>query len=491
MSNAARPLVPVILSGGSGTRLWPLSREQLPKQLLALVGSGSTMLQDTVARVRAVPGVRAPIVICNEEHRFLIADQLTSVGIAGAQIVLEPVGRNTAPAVALAAELVLAGAGVNAASSPGVGDADDPLLLVLPADHVVGDVAAFHAAILRAVPLAAAGRLVTFGVVPTSPETGYGYIRHGALSEGAAPILQFVEKPDRERAQGFLQQGDYLWNSGMFLFSARSFLRELARQAPDIASAVAAATASPRIDGGFVRVDRAAFEACRSDSIDYAIMEGAESGMVVPLSAGWSDVGSWTSLHEAMAPDASGNVLRGDVLALDTEASLVIAESRLVATVGLKGHVVVETKDAVLVVPAEQVQDVKTLVGRIRGSGRSEHSLHREVHRPWGTYDSVESGPGYQVKRLSVKPGGAMSLQRHRQRAEHWVVVAGVARITRDDEVFELRANESTYIPLGAKHRIENPGTEMLHIIEVQTGDYLGEDDIERFEDRYGREGGQ
>ncbi len=473
-------LFPVILSGGSGTRLWPLSREQLPKQLLTLVGDGSTMLQDTVTRLTGLAAIQPPLVVCNEEHRFLIADQLGEICLGGARIILEPVGRNTAPAVALAANLVL----------EGLGEQDDPLMLVLPADHVIADTNAFHAAIQTAIPFAAAGSLVTFGIVPTAPETGYGYIRHGLLESGAAAIVEFVEKPDRARAEIFLKSGDYLWNSGMFLFSARAFLRELNAQAPDIATAVGKACANPKIDGGFVRVDRKAFEAGRSDSIDYAIMEGAASGMVVPLSAGWSDVGSWSSLHEAMTPDHAGNVLRGDVLAEDTERSLVIAESRLVATVGLRNHVVVETKDAVLVVPADRVQDVKGLVGRIRESGRSEHSLHREVHRPWGTYDSVEAGPGYQVKRLSVKPGGAMSLQRHRHRAEHWVVVAGIARITRDDEVFELEVNQSTYIPVGAKHRIENPGSEMLHIIEVQTGHYLGEDDIERFEDRYGREGG-
>jgi mannose-1-phosphate guanylyltransferase/mannose-6-phosphate isomerase len=472
-------IVPVILSGGSGTRLWPLSREQLPKQLLALVGAGSSMLQGTVTRLRGLSAIQSPIVVCNEEHRFLIADQLSELAIADARIVLEPVGRNTAPAVALAAHVLLANQDRQ----------DDPLILVLPADHVIADVPAFHAAVQVAVPLAVKGSLVTFGVVPTAPEIGYGYIRHGALTAGAAPIEQFIEKPDRTRAEEFLQSGSYLWNSGMFLFSARTFLRELARQAPDIADAARKACSNPKTDGGFVRVDRVAFESCRSDSIDYAIMEGASAGVVVPLKAGWSDVGSWSSLHEAMAPDSQGNVLRGDVLAEDTSASLVIAESRLVATVGLRGHVVVETKDAVLVVPVDRVQDVKGLVSRIRDSGRSEHSLHREVHRPWGTYDSVEAGSGYQVKRLSVKPGGAMSLQRHRHRAEHWVVVAGVARITRGEEVFELATNQSTYIPVGTKHRIENPGNEMLHIIEVQTGSYLGEDDIERFEDRYGREG--
>jgi mannose-1-phosphate guanylyltransferase/mannose-6-phosphate isomerase len=480
MSRPDGKIVPVILSGGSGTRLWPLSREQLPKQLLALVGNDRTMLQDTVVRVRDVPAIQSPIVVCNEEHRFLIADQLAEMGVADARILLEPIGRNTAPAVALAAEVLLSQAE----------STEDPLLLVLPADHVIADAAAFRAAVTVAAPFATAGKLVTFGVVPTAPETGYGYIRHGELRAGTAPIEEFIEKPNQTRAASFLQAGGYLWNSGMFLFSARSYLRELQRQAPTIAGSVAVACSNVRRDGQFIRIDRAAFEACPSDSIDYAIMEGAESGMVVPLDAGWSDVGSWSSLHEAMVPDGNGNALRGDVLAQDTTNSLVIAESRLVATVGLKSHVVVETKDAVLVVPSDRVQEVKSLVGRIREAGRSEHVSHREVHRPWGTYDSVEAGPGYQVKRLSVKPGGAMSLQRHRHRAEHWVVVAGVARITRDDEVFDLRTNQSTYIPVGAKHRIENPGSETLHIIEVQTGDYLGEDDIERFEDRYGREAG-
>ena len=479
MTSAQSVVVPVILSGGSGTRLWPLSREQLPKQLLALVGDGSTMLQDTVTRLNGLSAIEPPLVVCNEEHRFLIADQLAEIGFSNPRIVLEPAGRNTAPAVALAANVLLD----NATKS------QDPLMLVLPADHVIADVTAFHQAIERALPFAARGCLVTFGVVSNGPETGYGYIRHGSIESGAASIVEFIEKPDRTRAERFLNSGGYLWNSGMFLFSARTFLRELQTQAPDIAATVHKACANPAVDGRFIRVDRQTFAGCRGDSIDYAIMEGSAAGMVVPLSAGWSDVGSWSSLHEAMTPDSTGNVLRGDVLAEDVERSLVIAESRLVATVGLKDHVVVETKDAVLVVPTDRVQEVKGLVARLRESGRSEHALHREVHRPWGTYDSVESGLGYQVKRLSVKPGGAMSLQRHRHRAEHWVVVAGFARITRDDEVFELQANQSTYIPIGAKHRIENPGTETLHIIEVQTGGYLGEDDIERFEDRYGRGG--
>jgi mannose-1-phosphate guanylyltransferase/mannose-6-phosphate isomerase len=394
---------------------------------------------------------------------------------------LEPIGRNTAPAIALAAHAALGAAGT-----------DDPLLLILPADHVVRDVAAFQAAVRAAQPAAAAGRLVTFGVVPEGPETGYGYIRRGAGAGapggGVYAIDRFVEKPDLATAQGFLASGEYYWNSGMFLFGARRYLRELAAQAPDIAAAVQAAFEAAKSDLDFVRVDAEAFAACCSDSIDYAVMEKTREAVVVPLAAGWSDVGSWSSLHAAVESDADGNVLRGDVIAEDTRDSFVFSESRLVATVGLDSHVVVETKDAVLVAPRDRVQDVKALVARIKAAGRSEHSLHREVFRPWGSYDSVDSGERYQVKRLSVNPGASMSLQLHHHRAEHWIVVSGTARITRNDEVFLLEENESTYIPLGAKHRIENPGKIPLHIIEVQSGSYLGEDDIVRFEDRYGRD---
>ncbi|MFN5011306.1 MAG: mannose-1-phosphate guanylyltransferase/mannose-6-phosphate isomerase [Gammaproteobacteria bacterium] len=490
-------IVPVVLSGGAGTRLWPLSRELYPKQLLPLAGGSETMLQATVARTAGLPAVGAPVVVCNEAHRFMVAEQLRQAGVEGARIVLEPVGRNTAPAIALAAHAALAAAG----TSQGAGASSDghgPLLLVLPADHVVRNVAAFQAAVRAAVPVAEAGRLVTFGVVPEGPETGYGYIRRAAeplaglkgATPGAAvyPIDRFVEKPDLATAERFVASGEYYWNSGMFLFGARRYLRELEAQAPDIAAAAAAAFAAAQSDLDFVRIDAETFGACRSDSIDYAVMEKTRDAVVVPLAAGWSDVGSWSSLHAAVGSDADGNVLRGDVIAEDTRDSFVFSESRLVATVGLDAHVVVETKDAVLVAPRDRVQDVKALVARIKAAGRSEHSLHREVFRPWGSYDSVENGERYQVKRLSVNPGASMSLQLHHHRAEHWIVVSGTARITRGDEVFLLEENQSTYIPVGAKHRIENPGKIPLHIIEVQSGSYLGEDDIVRFEDRYGRD---
>jgi mannose-1-phosphate guanylyltransferase/mannose-6-phosphate isomerase len=479
-------IIPIVLSGGAGTRLWPLSREQFPKQLLPLTGGGETMLQATVARTAGLPGIGAPVVVCNEAHRFMVAEQLRQAGVEGTRIVLEPIGRNTAPAIALAAHAAL-----GAAAASGDAADSDPLLLVLPADHVVRDVAAFQAAVRAALPAAAAGRLVTFGVVPEAPETGYGYIRRAAVAGGSGgvyPIDRFVEKPDLATARGFLASGEYYWNSGMFLFGARRYLRELETQAPDIAAAVTAAFGAAKGDLDFLRIDAEAFAACRSDSIDYAVMEKTREAVVVPLAAGWSDVGSWSSLHAAVESDVDGNVLRGDVIAEDTRDSFVFSESRLVATVGLDSHVVVETKDAVLVAPRDRVQDVKALVARIKAAGRSEHSLHREVFRPWGSYDSVESGERYQVKRLSVNPGASMSLQLHHHRAEHWIVVSGTARITRNDEVFLLEENESTFIPLGAKHRIENPGKIPLHIIEVQSGSYLGEDDIVRFEERYGRD---
>lgn len=472
-------LIPVILSGGAGTRLWPLSRELYPKQLLALAGGERTMLQDTVARLQGLPSLAAPIVVCNESHRFMVAEQLLQQGVSGTRIILEPVGRNTAPAIALAAHAALEGAA----------DGVDPLLLVLPADHVIRDAAAFRAAVALAVPAASSGRLVTFGVVARQPETGYGYIRRAAGEGPVYAIDRFVEKPDAPTAAGFVAAGDYYWNSGMFLFGARRYLEELAAHAPDIASACAEAWAAARRDLDFVRVGEAPFQSCRSDSIDYAVMERTRDAVVTPLDAGWSDVGSWSSLHDAIERDAAGNVTRGDVIAEDTRDSFLYSGSRLVATVGLADHVVIETKDAVLVAPRDRVQDVKKLVARIKGDGRGEHSLHREVFRPWGSYDSIENGERYQVKRLTVKPGASMSLQLHHHRAEHWIVVSGTARITRNDEVFLLEENQSTYIPLGARHRIENPGKIPLHIIEVQSGSYLGEDDIVRFEDRYGREG--
>jgi len=482
-------LTPVILSGGAGTRLWPLSRELYPKQLLALVGK-HTMLQETALRVKGLdPG--PCVIVCNDAHRFLVAEQVRQIDVQTHAIVLEPKGRNTAPAIALAAL---------AAVSTG----DDPMLLVLPADHVIPDVPAFHKAVRTALPAAEAGKLVTFGIVPTAPETGYGYIRRGQLSEASAPgatgvfaggtqvvfpIVQFVEKPTLERAEEFLQTGEYFWNSGMFLFRAQRYLEELEKFAPLIAAACRESFGKAQTDLDFIRADRKSFEACPSDSIDYAVMEKTQSAVVVPLDAGWNDVGSWSALHDASTPDRNGNVSRGDVVLEDSHGCYLYSESRLVAAVGLENHVVVETKDAVLVAPKDRVQDVKALVATLKREGRYEHSLHREVFRPWGSYDSIENGSRYQVKRLCVKPGAQMSLQLHHHRAEHWIVVSGTARITRGDEVFLLEENQSTYIPVGVRHRIENPGKIPLNVIEVQSGSYLGEDDIVRLDDIYGRKG--
>ena len=469
-------LVPVILSGGAGTRLWPLSRELHPKQLLPLLGR-HTMLQETVRRLEGLDAA-APTVVSNEAHRFLVAEQLREIGCTPRAIVLEPTGRNTAPAIALAAHAALAA------------DEGDSLLLVLPADHLIRNVAAFHRAIEVASVAAREGALATFGVVPSSPETGYGYIRRGALQgSGAYRIAQFVEKPDAARAQSYLASGEYYWNSGMFLFRARRYLEELERFAPDIASVCRSSFACATRDLDFTRIDAAVFESCRSESIDYAVMEKTGDAVVVPLDAGWSDVGSWASLHEACDRDENGNTLRGDVMVEDTRDSYIYSESRLVAAVGLRDYVVVETKDAVLVAPMDRVQEVKKLVGRLKADQRYEHALHREVFRPWGSYDSIDNGLRFQVKRLVLRPGGVLSLQMHHHRAEHWVVVSGTASITRGDETFLLEENQSTYIPIGVRHRIENPGRIPLHIIEVRSGGYLGEDDIVRFEDRYGRQG--
>jgi mannose-1-phosphate guanylyltransferase/mannose-6-phosphate isomerase len=465
-------LTAVILSGGAGTRLWPLSRELYPKQLLPLTGE-RTMLQQTVLRLEGLTAA-APVIVCNE--------QLRQLHITPRATVLEPFGRNTAPAIALAAHAALKGIAADA-------NAADPVLLVLPADHVIRNVPAFQRAVRLALSAAEAGHLATFGIVASAPETGYGYIQRGAPEGAAFRIARFVEKPDAERARAFVKSGDYYWNSGMFMFRARRYLQELARFQPEMARICEAAFRGARADLDFTRIEAASFEACPADSIDYAVMEKTADAVVVPLDAGWSDIGSWSALHEASETDAHGNVVRGDVISEDTQGSYLYSESRLVAAVGLKDHVVVETKDAVLVAPKSRVQDVRKLVLHLKERGRYEHSLHREVFRPWGSYDSVESGPRFQVKRLRVKPGAALSLQMHHRRAEHWVVVAGTARITRGDEVFILEENQSTYIPVGVKHRIENPGMILLEVIEVQLGSYLGEDDIVRFEDVYGRKG--
>jgi mannose-1-phosphate guanylyltransferase / mannose-6-phosphate isomerase len=468
-------LVPVILSGGAGTRLWPLSREMYPKQLLALTGK-HTMLQDTVLRLGGITGAEPPIVVCNEAHRFTVAEQIRAIGVKASAILLEPVGRNTAPAVALAALQA---------------QVIDPeaTIVVAPADHVIRDVRSFQIAAEVAAGLAEDGKLVTFGIVAHAPETGYGYIRRSDGDGPAYPVAQFIEKPPLDVAAQFVASGDYFWNSGMFVFKAGRYLAELEAFAPDILEASRAAFRAARTDLDFIRIDKAEFEKCRSESIDYAVMEKTRDAVVLPLDAGWSDVGSWSSLFDALPADEEGNVLQGDVLVHDTQDCYVHSTSRLVAAVGMDDHIIVETKDAVLVAPKGRVQDVKELVAAIKKAGRSESSLHREVFRPWGSYDSIDSGERFQVKRLTVKPGGVLSLQMHHHRAEHWIVVQGTARITCNDKVFLLSENESTYIPVGASHRIENPGKVPLHIVEVQSGSYLGEDDIVRFEDNYGRQG--
>ena len=467
---AVPKLQAVLLSGGSGTRLWPLSREAYPKQFLPLVGE-DTMLQATWRRVAPVAGA-APIVVAGEDHRFLVAEQLRQVGVAAASILLEPVGRNTAPAIAAAALQAMA-------------DGDDPLLLVLPSDHVVRDAEAFRAAVQEASAAAEAGALVTFGTVPTAPETGFGYIQAQA-GDGVRKVLRFVEKPDAATAQSYLDAGGYYWNSGMFLFRASRYLEELARFRADILDGARAAFETARRDGDFVRLAADAFAATPAESIDYAVMERTDAAMVLPVDIGWNDVGSWSALWDVAERDAAGNAHHGDVIAVDSRNSYAWSR-RLVALVGVDDIVVVETDDAVLVARKDKVQQVKDVVAQLKQEQRSQAALHREVHRPWGSYDSIDTGPRFQVKRIKVKPGAQLSLQSHTQRAEHWIVVSGTARVTRDHDVFELHANQSTYIPIGAKHRLENPGSEVLELIEVQSGDYLGEDDIVRYEDVYGR----
>ncbi|MCK9384964.1 MAG: mannose-1-phosphate guanylyltransferase/mannose-6-phosphate isomerase [Nevskia sp.] len=471
-------LLPVLLAGGSGTRLWPLSREQYPKQFLPLIDSRS-LLQNTALRARQLPGAVAPLAICGEQHRFVVAEQLRESGIAGATVLLEPEGRNTAPAAACAAHW--------AAQHYG----PETILFVMAADHVIPDQAAFAAAAEIAIAAAQDGHIVSFGIQPTHPETGFGYIKTGAPlattgKAGAYEIAAFVEKPPLARAEAFLAEGGYYWNGGMFLFRADAFLAELQRLEPAMDASCAEALARAQRDIDFIRLDAAAFRGARSESIDYAVMEKTTKAALVPLNAGWDDVGSWTYLAK-LPQDARGNVARGDVLLEDSDNALVQATSRLVAVVGVQDLIVVETGDAVLVAARDRVQDVKKIVQRLKAAGRSEALSHPRVYRPWGWYETLSLSDNFQVKHIMVKPGEKLSLQMHHHRAEHWVVVKGTARVTNGNDVFLLAEDQSTYIPLGHKHRLENPGKLPLELIEVQSGSYLGEDDIVRFEDVYGR----
>jgi len=473
----------VILCGGSGTRLWPLSREQYPKQLLALVGN-ETLLQATARRVDnslAIAGgkVLAPIVVANEDYRFITAEQLRQTNVVPAAIVLEPVGRNTAPALTLAALVALHGG-------------RDPVLVVMPADHVISDVEAFRAAVQHGAVHAEAGKVVTFGIRPTSPETGYGYIRTGKSlpgQDGGQEISAFVEKPDVATAVRYVSSGEHYWNSGIFVMRASVWISQLRATRPDIVQACRAAFSARTPDRNFLRVGKELFAACPADSIDYAVMEKLPAGLgvVIPLDVGWSDVGAWDALWHLGDKDADSNVLQGDVMAVATRDTLAISHSRLVTLVGVTETVVVETPDAVLVAHKSQMQQVKDFVTQLKREKRTEADTHRKVYRPWGYYDGIDAGNRFQVKRIVVNPGAALSMQMHHHRAEHWVVVRGTARVTRGEETFLVSENESTYIPIGMRHRLENPGKVPLEIIEVQSGAYLGEDDITRFDDAYGR----
>ncbi|WP_342774325.1 mannose-1-phosphate guanylyltransferase/mannose-6-phosphate isomerase [Desulfobotulus mexicanus] len=467
-------IVPVILAGGSGSRLWPLSRQLHPKQLIAL-NSSHTMLQETVLRLSRLSEAADPIVICNDDHRFMVAEQLREVGVKPGAILLEPEGRNTAPAIGVCS--------IEAASRYA-----DPILLILPADHFIADPAAFIEAVRKGAGEAEMDKLITFGIVPDGPETGYGYIQKGnALDSGAFEIKRFVEKPDLETAESYVASKDYLWNSGMFLFKASAILKEFHSLVPEILSACEAARKKASVDLDFIRLDAQSFHVSPSDSIDYAIMEKTEKGLMVPMEAGWSDLGSWEALWQVGEKDLKSNVTHGDVLTHDVHNSFLHAESRMIAAVGLENHIVVETPDAVLVSPRDRVQDVRKMVEYMRLVGRQEAISHRRVYRPWGSYETVAMDKRFQVKRITVKPGAKLSAQKHYHRAEHWVVVSGTAVVERNGESILLREDESIYIPLGATHRLENPGKIPLDLIEVQSGSYLGEDDIVRFDDVYGR----
>ncbi|MCP9776370.1 MULTISPECIES: mannose-1-phosphate guanylyltransferase/mannose-6-phosphate isomerase [unclassified Cyanobium] len=477
-SSPSSALVPVILCGGTGTRLWPLSRASYPKQYWPLAGTGEdTLLQQTQQRLKGLPGLGAPLLICNEDHRFIVAEQLRQIGVEPQAILLEPIGRNTAPAVAVAALQATA-------------QGDDPLLLVLAADHVIRDAATFRATVAAGMAAAEAGQLVTFGIVPTAPETGYGYIEAAQSLLGAnepVPIARFVEKPDRATAEQFLATGRFTWNSGMFLFKASAILAELERLAPEVVSACRSSLEHDSADLDFLRLEREAFASCPSVALDVAVMERTDRGAVLPLEAGWSDVGSWSALWETADQDSDGNVLRGRVISEGSSNCYLRSEHRLVVGLGVEDLVVVETDDVVLVAHRDRAQEVKAIVGLLEREGAPESKAHRKIYRPWGSYDGVTEGERWQVKRIVVNPGASLSLQMHHHRAEHWIVVQGTAVVEKDGGRELVGENQSTYIPLGCRHRLSNPGKIPVELIEVQSGPYLGEDDIVRFEDRYGR----
>ncbi len=465
-------MIPVILSGGSGTRLWPLSRGQHPKQFLPLV-SNHSMLQETVLRLQGIKSLKAPIGVCNENHRFMMAEQLREIDVSPSAIILEPMGKNTAPAVALAALAA---------------ESEDDVLLILPADHVIADIESFQTAVKQTNAIAEEGYLVTFGIVPTEPETGYGYIKAGQKqTEIAFKVDSFVEKPNVEKAQKYVDSGEYYWNSGMFVFKAKRYLEELEKFNPEMLLACREAYKTAEIDADFIRLDKKVFSQCPADSIDFAVMEKTDQAIVVPLAAEWNDVGSWSALWEVIDKDGDGNAINGDVITVNTSNSFLHSSGRLIATVGVDNLVVIETADAVMVASKDKVQDVKAIVDQLKSKNRPESELHRKVYRPWGYYDLVDTGERHHAKRIVVNPGAKLSVQKHHHRAEHWVVVKGTAVVTKGDEELLLTENESTYIPVGVVHSLENPGVIPLEMMEVQSGSYLGEDDIVRYDDKYGR----
>jgi mannose-1-phosphate guanylyltransferase / mannose-6-phosphate isomerase len=477
-------IIPVIMAGGSGTRLWPLSRQFYPKQLMKLVDQ-NTMLQNTALRMMGLEGLEDPIVICNNDHRFMVAEQFREINITPASIILEPIGRNTAPAIAVAALKALS-------------TYDDPVMVVLPADHYIQDISSFHAALQTGFQFAMLGKLITFGIVPHAPETGYGYIRKGeeissdkkeaiGNDQGAAVIREFVEKPDKETAEKYIASGEYFWNSGIFMFRASDVLSECEKYVPEIVAACKGALQHGEADLDFFRLDQDAFEACPADSIDYAVMEKTSQGVVVPFDSGWNDVGSWEALWQIGKKNKNNNVIKGDILTHNVRDSYLHATGRMIAAVGLEDHIVVETADAVLISPRNEVQDVKKLVDQLKQKQRDEALNHKKEYRPWGLYEEIAGSESFQVKRVTVKPGAVLSLQKHFHRAEHWIVVRGTAHVTRGNDQFVLKEDQSTYIPLGIEHRLENREKVPLEIIEVTSGSYFGEDDIIRLDDAYGR----